>query len=218
MTRRGFTLIELLVVIAIIAILAAILFPVFAKAREKARQTSCLSNTKQLCLSFLMYVQDYDEVFPGRIMQPTPATSWVALIYPYTKNSQLFRCPSYDVRYTRYADEGSGGTTTPIPGNMGYNFCGVGGATGASCAMSLITQPVAVPLIADSVCCGLKSTGTDPRNCLYIGPGTNTATYPNNVHPRMAVHNDGINIGFCDGHGKWYADNNVQRGTFWARK
>jgi prepilin-type N-terminal cleavage/methylation domain-containing protein len=136
MQRRGFTLIELLVVIAIIAILAAILFPVFAKAREKARQTSCLSNTKQLCLSFLMYVQDYDEVFPGRVMAPTPAVSWVALIYPYTKNSQLFRCPSYDVRYTRYADEGSSGTTTPIPSNMGYNFCGVGGATGQSCAMA----------------------------------------------------------------------------------
>ena len=65
MSRRGFTLIELLVVIAIIAILAAILFPVFAKAREKARQTSCLSNLKQLGLSFLMYAQDYDELLPS---------------------------------------------------------------------------------------------------------------------------------------------------------
>ena len=62
-TRRGFTLIELLVVSAIIAILSAILFPVFARAREKARQTSCLSNVKQLALSMLMYVQDYDERF-----------------------------------------------------------------------------------------------------------------------------------------------------------
>ena len=63
--RSGFTLIELLVVIAIIAILAAILFPVFAQARDKARQSSCLSNTRQMATSILMYVQDYDETFPG---------------------------------------------------------------------------------------------------------------------------------------------------------
>ena len=64
MSRRGFTLIELLVVIAIIAILAAILFPVFAKAREKARQASCLSNVKQMCLALMQYAQDYDETLP----------------------------------------------------------------------------------------------------------------------------------------------------------
>src|SRR5213082_1669007 len=72
--RRGFTLIELLVVIAIIAILAAILFPVFAQAREKARQTSCLSNIKQLGLSAMMYVEDYDETYPGG---PGVASLWV---------------------------------------------------------------------------------------------------------------------------------------------
>jgi prepilin-type N-terminal cleavage/methylation domain-containing protein/prepilin-type processing-associated H-X9-DG protein len=93
--RSAFTLIELLVVIAIIAILAAILFPVFAQAREKARQTSCLSNLKQYSLANLMYVQDYDETFP---MSAYLNVSCVATFYwavaPYVKNNQITQCPS----------------------------------------------------------------------------------------------------------------------------
>jgi len=95
--RRGFTLIELLVVIAIIAILAAILFPVFARAREKARQASCQSNLKQLALGVMMYAQDYDERFPTRYYVPTGWTSgfqWSNVIEPYVKNWDLFKCPS----------------------------------------------------------------------------------------------------------------------------
>jgi len=88
--RTGFTLIELLVVIAIIAILAAILFPVFAKAREKARQTSCLSNNKQLGLAFIQYVQDYDERYPGT---PAYGDGWAGLIYPYVKSTGVYNCP-----------------------------------------------------------------------------------------------------------------------------
>src|SRR5947199_3363258 len=91
--RRGFTLIELLVVIAIIAILAAILFPVFAQAREKARQTSCLSNQKQLGTAMSMYLQDYDERFPNwrTIVPVTPDNhtgkiTWVENMPPYSKN------------------------------------------------------------------------------------------------------------------------------------
>jgi len=92
---HGFTLIELLVVIAIIAILAAILFPVFAKAREKARQTTCLSNEKQLGLGFLQYNQDYDEYFPTGFHQPGNyiGSGWAAQIYPYIKSPAVYQCP-----------------------------------------------------------------------------------------------------------------------------
>jgi prepilin-type N-terminal cleavage/methylation domain-containing protein/prepilin-type processing-associated H-X9-DG protein len=97
--RRGFTLIELLVVIAIIAILAAILFPVFAHAREKARQTSCLSNLKQLGSGMAMYAQDSDGLFPPAVAHPTRdrdyyQMSWMHLLEPYTKNRGIFVCPS----------------------------------------------------------------------------------------------------------------------------
>jgi prepilin-type N-terminal cleavage/methylation domain-containing protein/prepilin-type processing-associated H-X9-DG protein len=108
--RRGFTLIELLVVIAIIAILAAILFPVFAQARESARQSSCLSNMKQVSLAVLQYIQDYDERFPlaryrtvgAQLNQPDRPwgqwrnlwQGWDKTIYPYAKNTQIFRCTS----------------------------------------------------------------------------------------------------------------------------
>ena len=90
---RGFTLIELLVVIAIIAILAAILFPVFAKAREKARQVTCASNEKQLGLAILGYVQDYDESFPTGSAGNTSGTGWGGCIYPYVKSIAAFSCP-----------------------------------------------------------------------------------------------------------------------------
>ena len=106
--NKGFTLIELLVVIAIIAILAAILFPVFAQARDKARQATCLSNIKQLSLGVLMYAQDYDEQL---LYRPTQAhcqwryicatakeprwwLDWWDVVLPYTKNNQIYNCPS----------------------------------------------------------------------------------------------------------------------------
>ena len=96
-TRTGFTLIELLVVIAIIAILAAILFPVFAKAREKARQTSCASNEKQLGLGIMQYVQDNDETLPYRKFNGVPSmsnTNWKTYIEPYVKSKGVYICPS----------------------------------------------------------------------------------------------------------------------------
>ena len=107
--RRGFTLIELLVVIAIIAILAAILFPVFAKAREKARQTSCLSNLRQWATATLTYVQDYDERFPLQDYAGGIYVPWYTALYPYVKNEQMYHCPSTGSTtawYPDYADNG----------------------------------------------------------------------------------------------------------------
>src|SRR5437763_9997687 len=98
-TRTAFTLIELLVVIAIIAILAAILFPVFAQARDRARASACISNERQIGTALMMYVQDYDEILPS----PDHATDgpsslsdpkWMDRIYPFVKNEQLYNCPS----------------------------------------------------------------------------------------------------------------------------
>jgi prepilin-type N-terminal cleavage/methylation domain-containing protein/prepilin-type processing-associated H-X9-DG protein len=98
-TKKGFTLIELLVVIAIIAILAAILFPVFARARENARRASCQSNLKQIGLGLMQYTQDYDERYPRFGEDPNLSAgrttpNWTQTIQPYIKSTQLFRCPS----------------------------------------------------------------------------------------------------------------------------
>src|SRR5690606_34634754 len=95
--RRGFTLIELLVVIAIIALLAAILFPVFGRARENARRSSCSSNMKQLALGLMQYVQDHDERLPNYRgnNSSTDKPLWQDIVLPYVKSKQIFRCPGY---------------------------------------------------------------------------------------------------------------------------
>jgi prepilin-type N-terminal cleavage/methylation domain-containing protein len=129
--KTGFTLIELLVVIAIIAILAAILFPVFAKARENARRTSCISNLKQLSLGFLQYTQDYDERFPpiswtdNAVVTPCPSSpstgcyfSWPVRVYPYVKSTQVYNCPSNPDRNWLGTTPGTSGATSV---SFGYN-------------------------------------------------------------------------------------------------
>jgi len=96
---EAFTLIEILVVISIIALLAAILFPVFARARENARRASCQSNLKQIVLAVRQYTQDYDERFPLEDSTTVPQTYWVNSVMPYLKSWQVFHCPSYQFSY-----------------------------------------------------------------------------------------------------------------------
>ncbi len=112
-SKRGFTLIELLVVIAIIAILAAILFPVFARARENARRSSCQSNMKQIGLGFAQYTQDYDSILPPSAGGPGPSSdngapngSWAQRMQPYLKSTQIFACPS-NTQNTKVQDGGA---------------------------------------------------------------------------------------------------------------
>jgi prepilin-type N-terminal cleavage/methylation domain-containing protein/prepilin-type processing-associated H-X9-DG protein len=117
-SNRGFTLIELLVVIAIIAILAAILFPVFAKAREKARQITCASNEKQLGLAIIGYTQDYDECFPAGAPGTNSGRGWGGDIYPYVKSVGAFKCPDDSTTQDK-GDEGLG--ETDYVTSYGYN-------------------------------------------------------------------------------------------------
>ncbi len=125
-SKGAFTLIELLVVIAIIAILAAILFPVFARARENARRSSCQSNLKQIGLGILQYTQDYDETMPKT--RDANNLPWHAMIMPYVKSTQLFKCPSNTATPPNDTLNGTGTAAVPaIP--VSYLCVGGGGAT-----------------------------------------------------------------------------------------
>ena len=195
--RRGFTLIELLVVIAIIAILAAILFPVFAKAREKARQSSCLSNVKQLALGTLQYVQDYDGCFPVwfRNRYPGSPEHPSVAVQPYIKNTQVYICPS--------RNPGSlNGTynTNPILGPQTYDYAWTWELTGADAVRAPATEaamskPAETVMVADAQHCrgGGDSIAWANDCCNTTPPTTDTSR-----------HNGGENIGFCDGHTKWF--------------
>ena len=193
--KSGFTLIELLIVVAIIALLAALLFPVFARARENARRTACQSNEKQIALGLLQYAQDYDERLPFTA-NGAGLEDWFNDIMPYVKSLQIFRCPnaprpapvSSDNEFTTYCLPGR-----DLPSNPRLTIFKRDGLH-----LSQVKQPARTMMLLDS-----RHGSTDYVN----GKGASMCQL--NVPPESrstvasTIHLDGYNVAFVDGHVKW---------------
>jgi len=202
--QRGFTLIELLVVIAIIAILAAILFPVFARAREKAHQASCQSNLKQLGTGLAMYVQDFDEKYPWHCRAGAPPggvvddTGWNTQIYAYVKNEELYACPSAQWQ-----------NRARLCGGYGYNLSRLPDAAGNLQQVGLDYVKLAFiryPAETIAIC------DTDGTKWVGHWDGVNVEQLDSQRH------NGGTNCAFADGHVKVQQTESLKRtGGLWDR-
>lgn len=187
MSRRGFTLIELLVVIAIIAILAAILFPVFARAREKARQITCASNLKQMGIAFFMYNSDWDETY---VTNP----QWKTKLQPYIRNTQINYCPSRLQKPWNPAEE--------MPWYYGHGFnIGVPPGLGSVVVAGFVGRPeaaIAAPSLKILVAEWDRCNAGPPVGDQGLFHGGATCFWA-----CTTVHNGGSNVLFGDGHVKW---------------
>lgn len=223
--RQGFTLIELLVVISIISILAAMLFPSFARVRESARRASCSSNLRQIGMGLLQYSQDYDEVTVADWFGPdTGATQamgtpngrykWYDAIYTYVKNKQVFTCPSdQEHLYKHYGELASGEETTDYGSyviNHSYRGCSGGGCPGGG--SGAWTPPVSHPILNQIVKLNLIATPErtvwviEGTNQFCMGPSEGVITVDNNsprgLDSARERHNRTVNVLWCDGHVK----------------
>ena len=187
--RRGFTLIELLVVIAIIAILAAILFPVFARAREKARQTSCLSNVKQIALATLMYAEDYDETYPPALIETGGGLYVIPqLLHPYIRNQQIWICPS---------DRQGSVETSSVAATWDISYsCNTWLMKFVVPSVGVITPPL-----------GLGEVN-NPAECPIFWDARSVGTsFPDNFDLYVSYRHNGLaNSAFADGHAKAVKD------------
>ena len=221
-TRKSsaFTLIELLVVIAIIAILAAILFPVFAKVREKARQTSCASNERQLGLAFMQYVQDNDERFPQGTGNVTWGNGWAGQIYPYVKSVGLYKCPddstspdatnhsvvSYCINKCLTPDQGNGALAQLNSPTRTVLVCE---ATGVN-NVDFTNNPYSDTASPDAF--GIDNyDGSGQWDTGYL-LGTQAKPWNNHIKSTTGRHTDGSNFLLADGHVKWLRTSAVSTG------
>ena len=201
-SNRGFTLIELLVVIAIIAILAAILFPAFARARENARRASCMSNLKQIGLGIMQYTQDYDETMPvydwpdsgcvGGTGGGNGCHGWANVVQPYVKSDQLFQCPSESKGPAIHTAVGYSDYAYSL--NMGWLNFSAAPSNFGTVSLSAISQPVQSVVVVDA------ATGAATNN-IYTGTKAETGLVTSLTEGMR--HLDGINYLFADGHVKW---------------
>ncbi|HEY3332199.1 MAG TPA: DUF1559 domain-containing protein [Capsulimonadaceae bacterium] len=226
---RGFTLIELLVVIAIISILAAILFPVFATAREKARATTCASNLKQLAIAFTGYIQDYDEVYPiaGSYQSPTGVNpTWDSEIQPYLGTAKMksganfqpdalvYACPDDTPVNAASAGAGQKRATYAMPephtSCANANFYGLAQATApgwpanswsAGRNMREIVVPATTLELVEVP--NINLFGQGPVAYSIQNSGTACNMYAMQDYQSTPMHSEGYNWLFCDGHVKW---------------
>lgn len=209
--NSAFTLVELLVVIAIIAILAAILFPVFGRARENARKTSCLSNLKQIGLGFMQYTQDYDEAYPLTSYGATNI-SWTIGVGPYLKSTQIWRCSSDSsaVWNTPAAPPTNNYYTTSYLMNAwmaGTSIYTKQSAIQSTSRVVLLTEANGVSRdhfhpfnwVADPDSpAGMGVPSGGPKSWTFDIAKNETSEIP------LTRHLDGFNVAFCDGHAKWF--------------
>jgi len=219
-TRSAFTLIELLVVIAIIAILAAILFPVFAKVRDKARQTACSSNSRQVGLAFMQYLQDNDETLPVRLEDPanpnsTNMTGWAGKVYPYTKSKGLLRCPNDSPTATCSYMINSifpVGMMTMSTWNAPASTVMLVELDNGSSAPYDITTPLETssPRMYDDVAGPDPNAGGQIKSAAGPMGGRPFADYWQKTNEGR--HAGGSNIVFLDGHVKWLRGSQISSG------